>query len=120
VKVVRILIVDRDHNARLALKEILTDEGYDVRTTGNGSEALAQLAAHHPHVILCDQQMPAPSPGRELYQVLSASSSSSALILMSAHDAGQPINGALRLGKPIDVAQLLSAVAAAVSTAGVR
>jgi CheY-like chemotaxis protein len=53
-----ILIVD-DHPTNLKLASLLLrGEGYDVRTAGDGAQALAILDAFRPRLILMDLQMP--------------------------------------------------------------
>jgi len=54
-----ILIVDDDDDIRLALAEVLEDEGYQVKTAANGNEALALLrSSESPCMILLDLMMP--------------------------------------------------------------
>lgn len=54
-----VLVVDDDPDIRETLREILSDEGYEVATVGHGQEALAYLArARAPCVILLDLMMP--------------------------------------------------------------
>lgn len=54
----RIVVVD-DH-AELAgtLAEVLTLDGFDVRTAASGDEALAVIAEHQPICVLTDIDMP--------------------------------------------------------------
>jgi DNA-binding response OmpR family regulator len=54
----RIVVVD-DH-AELAgtLAEVLTLDGFDVRTAANGDAALAVIAEHNPICVLTDIDMP--------------------------------------------------------------
>jgi DNA-binding response OmpR family regulator len=54
----RVLVVDDDASIQGFLAEALADEGYDVRTAGNGREALAVLREWHPDLILLDLMMP--------------------------------------------------------------
>lgn len=54
----RVLVVDDDPSIQGFLAEALADEGYDVRTAGNGREALAILRSWRPGVILLDLMMP--------------------------------------------------------------
>jgi CheY-like chemotaxis protein len=54
-----ILVVEDDHDVRLAIVELLDDEGYRTRTARNGVEALSQLdRATPPRMILLDLMMP--------------------------------------------------------------
>ena len=54
----RVLVVDDDRAIRGFVAEVLIDEGYEVKTAGNGSEALAVSRAWHPDLIVLDLMMP--------------------------------------------------------------
>jgi putative two-component system response regulator len=54
----RILIVDDQAAARLALGTLLRREGFEVHETHSGDEALAQCASFRPDLILLDILMP--------------------------------------------------------------
>lgn len=54
----RILIVDDEANARNALAEILSDEGYITKTAADGFKALPSLEEFGPHLVLTDLKMP--------------------------------------------------------------
>ncbi|HMK73502.1 MAG TPA: response regulator, partial [Myxococcaceae bacterium] len=54
----RILVVDDERNARDALRNLLTDEGYAVSEASDGIEALATLREEGADVILADVRMP--------------------------------------------------------------
>ena len=54
----RILVVDDEENARLALSKILSREGYDVASAGNGYEALNYLRSRDVELIITDINMP--------------------------------------------------------------
>ena len=53
-----ILIVDDDPAILATVAEILHDEGYSVRTAGNGMEGLAALEQQLPALVLLDMRMP--------------------------------------------------------------
>ena len=53
-----ILVVEDDVDLRELESELLRSAGYRVSEAGNGLEALAQLAADMPRVILLDMLMP--------------------------------------------------------------
>lgn len=53
-----ILVVDDDMDIRSVVSELLSDEGYQVRTAVNGRDALATLSSWQPDVILLDLMMP--------------------------------------------------------------
>jgi len=54
----RILLVDDMPEALLMFTAYLTEEGYDVVTAGNGTEALAVLDSTMPDLIVSDIRMP--------------------------------------------------------------
>lgn len=54
----RILIVDDEENARVALSKILAHEGYDVLSAKNGVEALNCLRNKDVELIITDLNMP--------------------------------------------------------------
>ncbi len=53
-----VLVVDDDASIQGFLAEALTDEGYEVRTAGDGRQALDVLGGWRPHLILLDLMMP--------------------------------------------------------------
>ena len=54
----RILVVDDEEDARVALSKILTYEGYDVSSAANGLEALNFLRNQDVELIITDINMP--------------------------------------------------------------
>jgi signal transduction histidine kinase/CheY-like chemotaxis protein/ligand-binding sensor domain-containing protein len=54
----RILVVDDDPNIRELLTQELSEAGYQVRVAGNGREALAQVRAERPDLVVLDVMMP--------------------------------------------------------------
>src|SRR5262245_49019085 len=53
-----IMIVDDDDDIRSSLVDLLRDDGYRTRCARNGIEALMQLEARPPDLILLDLVMP--------------------------------------------------------------
>jgi CheY-like chemotaxis protein len=53
----RVLLADDDDDARDAMRETLTDRGYDVVAVADGSEALAYLDRDRPSMVVLDLQM---------------------------------------------------------------
>lgn len=62
-----ILVVDDDEDFRSGLRMALEMKGYQVEEAANGEDALAQLTAKPPLLVLLDLQMPVMN-GRELLQ----------------------------------------------------
>jgi CheY-like chemotaxis protein len=53
-----VLVVDDDPSIRRLVADVLRDEGFDVATADDGSEALRFVAVEQPAVILLDMRMP--------------------------------------------------------------
>ncbi len=54
----RILVVDDDPDNRVMIGHFLSSWGYDVDDAKNGKIALEKVAAHPPHLVLLDLEMP--------------------------------------------------------------
>ena len=54
----RILVVDDETNIVSSLKEILSDEGYDVSVTEDGLNALDMIQSDPPDLLLLDVWLP--------------------------------------------------------------
>jgi putative two-component system response regulator len=111
----RILIVDDQAAARLALTTLLRREGFDVREVSNGDEALAQCATFRPDLILLDIVMPGMS-GFEVCRRLKATPETrlTPVVLITGlsetEDRIKGINAGADdfLSKPIDINELLA------------
>ncbi|MCP3715996.1 MULTISPECIES: response regulator [unclassified Paraburkholderia] len=104
-----VLLVDDDSNALDALKELVGQEGYRVRTAADGSDALQSALADPPDVVISDCMMPR-MDGLSLMREMRRSSKLAGvpLVLVSALVALPPdadVVGFLR--KPFAVSQLL-------------
>ncbi len=54
----RVLVVDDDENSQLLLSLLLKNVGFDVRTAGNGTEAITSTESWQPHFIWLDLRLP--------------------------------------------------------------
>jgi len=54
----KLLLADDSITIQKIIDLILTDEGFDIRTTGNGEEALTVIPSFKPDIILADIEMP--------------------------------------------------------------
>ncbi|HET7752377.1 MAG TPA: response regulator [Anaeromyxobacteraceae bacterium] len=54
----RVLIADDEPNIVMALEFLMQHGGYEVRTAGDGDEAVAALSDFHPDLVLLDLMMP--------------------------------------------------------------
>jgi CheY-like chemotaxis protein len=77
----RILIVDDQPHVIRVLKINLETEGYKVDTASNGHEALQQIAANEPDVLITDIQMPGMG-GQELCQSIQANMPTRKFLIM--------------------------------------
>lgn len=108
----RILIVDDEASARGALSEILTDEGYKVRTAADGFRALAAAKEFAPDVVVTDLKMPG-MDGLTLLKRLKAEDPEVCIVLMTAFGAIESAVEAMRAGasnyltKPLNTDELL-------------
>jgi two-component system chemotaxis response regulator CheY len=55
---VRILIVDDSHVIRRGIERTIRDKEYEIRTAGNGHEALRVFSEFRPQVVTMDLTMP--------------------------------------------------------------
>ncbi len=55
---VRVLVVEDNGRSQQLLKELLTNEGYEVTVASDGEEALARISEKAPDCMLCDLVMP--------------------------------------------------------------
>jgi CheY-like chemotaxis protein len=54
----RLLLVEDEFLIRMTLAEILADDGFEVIEAATGAEALAQLEASSPDIVLTDLNLP--------------------------------------------------------------
>jgi CheY-like chemotaxis protein len=104
-----VLLVDDDINALNALKELVCQEGYRVRTAEDGTDALRAALADPPDVVISDCMMPR-MDGLSLMREMRRNSvlAGVPLVLVSAlvtPPADADLVGFLR--KPFAVTQLL-------------
>jgi serine/threonine protein kinase/CheY-like chemotaxis protein len=79
----RLLLVDDEERILSALRSVFRDD-YHVFATTDCDHALAFIARHRMHAIICDQRMPA-MPGIELLRRAKAISPGSMRILLTDH-----------------------------------
>ncbi len=111
----RILIVDDQAAARLALTTLLRREGFEVHETSSGDEALSQCASFRPDLILLDIVMPGIS-GFEVCRRIKATPEGrlTPVVLITGlsetEDRIKGINAGADdfLSKPIDINELLA------------
>lgn len=112
----RILVVDDEADIRGLLKEILSEEGYEVDVAANASQARASKARQTPDLVLLDIWMP-DVDGITLLREWSATPTDDCpVVMMSGHGTVETAVEATRLGafdfveKPLSLAKLLRTV----------
>ncbi len=113
----RLLLVEDDPGIREALRELLTEEGYQVVTASNGREALDLLSPDAPPcVILLDLMMPV-MDGWDFAHHLHADGRYAGIPVVLVSGAGdldvhvQALGAVAGCPKPPDVPQFLAIVA---------
>lgn len=108
----KILIVDDERSIRNSLKEILTDEGYDVDVAENGVSACAMVEKEKYDVIFCDIKMPE-MDGVETLTRLTEMGIDSAVVMISGHGDIDTAVECIKKGafdfiqKPLDLNRIL-------------
>jgi DNA-binding NtrC family response regulator len=109
----RILLVDDEENARLALSRLLSKEGYIVDAVSNGYEALNHLREHDVNLIVTDIKMPE-MDGISFLRELNKSFPGSNVIMITAYGGVESYIEAINLGafeyinKPVRIEELRS------------
>lgn len=108
-----ILVADDDAALRGYIEETLRGQGYDVRAAGDGGEALAQIAAEQPALVLLDLGLPSVTGWGVLRELRARHSMTPVICMTAAHAAPieaqrQGANG--YLGKPFSREDLLETV----------
>lgn len=117
-----ILVVDDEPGIRDLLREILEEEGYEVRLAADGNAARAALAERTPALVLLDIWMPDLDGLTLLKEWASAGRLTMPVVMMSGHGTIHTAVEATRLGaldfleKPIPYKKLLQTVAKALDS----
>jgi two-component system nitrogen regulation response regulator NtrX len=111
-----ILVVDDEADIRGLLKEILSEEGYEVDVAANAVQARASRARQTPDLVLLDIWMPDVDGITLLREWSAATSDGCPVVMMSGHGTVETAVEATRLGafdfveKPLSLAKLLRTV----------
>ncbi len=117
----QILVVDDELDIRSLIEEILTDEGYDVRTAADADEASTIRSDHPPDLVLLDVWMPTTDGITLLKQWSDEGELEFPVVVMSGHGTVETAVEATRLGaadfieKPLSITKLLRTVDSALS-----
>ena len=93
----RILVVDDEENARMALSKILTHDGYEVSSAKNGLDALNFLRSKEVELIITDLNMPE-MDGLMFLRELNRSHPASNVIMITAYGEVESYLEAMTLG----------------------
>lgn len=111
----KVLIVEDDAHIRLGLEEILTGDGWEVRSCDHGSQALAAAHDFQPGLILLDIMLPGLS-GYEICQQLRGAKVLTPILMLTAKSQEIDKVVGLELGaddyvtKPFGVRELLARI----------
>jgi CheY-like chemotaxis protein len=105
-----VLVVDDDPDIREAVADVLSCEGFSVRTAENGREAMEAIeASEGVRLVILDLMMPVMS-GVEVLEELRSTDRRLPVIIMSAF-ASESVEGAQGvLRKPVSLVHLLRTV----------
>ena len=113
----KILIVDDEPNIVISLEFLMKKEGFEVAVAADGEEALAQVAAFDPDLVLLDIMMPRRS-GYEVCEALRTDPARAGLIIvmLTAKGRESEVAKGLALGadayvtKPFSTKELVAQV----------
>lgn len=113
----KLMVIDDEADLIAELKPLLERSGYEVVTASNGQEALTQVAATRPDLIILDVLMPQLN-GREVLRQLRHEGNWTPVILLT--QVGTPVERAMSLqegaddylNKPFDPFELVARVQA--------
>lgn len=108
-----VLVVEDEASIAEALTEILSVEGYRVRTAMTASDARTMITERAPSIVLLDYMLGAGTTSEELLVELGARRGRPAMILYSATSAAIDVarrHGVPFIAKPFDLDALLAAI----------
>lgn len=119
-----ILLVEDDQELRAVVRRSLEEEGFAVRGTGTGAEAMERISIETPDALVIDVGLP-DADGRDLCQALRAQGIQAPVIFLTARDAladrlaGFGAGGDDYLTKPFSLTELIARLRAVLNRAGV-
>jgi two-component system, response regulator RegA len=110
-----ILLVDDDEVLRERLAQAMRARGYEVRTAGNGEEALREIQKDSPEMAVLDLRMPGMS-GLELLKELKEQDPATRVLMLTGYGSIATAVEAVRQGavgylpKPADADEIIAAL----------
>ena len=110
-----ILVVDDEKNIRYTLTDILTDEGYHVKSVDTGEKCIKILKKQRFDMLILDVRLPG-MDGIQVYEKIIQSEIDIDVLVISGHSGIQTAVKAVKLGaydfieKPLSLSKLLTAV----------
>ena len=111
----RVLLVEDTRSLAVVYEQYLRQEGYEVVLADCGQQALAQLLASPPPVVLLDLELPDMS-GMDILQMITEQQLPCSVVVITAHGSVDVAVEAMRLGafdfltKPFDSKRLCATV----------
>ena len=111
----RVLVVDDEPNIVDVISMGLRFHGFDVESAGSGHEALAQVAAYRPHLMVLDIMLP-DMEGFEVARRLGAERADLPIVFLTARDATEDKVRGLTTGgddyvtKPFSLEELVARI----------
>ena len=93
----KILIVDDDKDIQVVLSEIIKTEGYEAIVAGDGKEALKEIRAHAPDLVLLDLKLPG-MDGMEVLEESKKIDRDIVVIMLTGHGGIQSTVQAMKPG----------------------
>jgi two-component system response regulator CpxR len=122
---ITILVADDDIHVRAALSALLSEEGYEVLTAGDGREAIRLAKRHAPDAMLLDIEMPLANGFEVLSEIKSDPSTKSIpVVMLTGRGDSQARNMTAELGasgfiqKPWNDGEIERSMAAVLRSAG--
>jgi CheY-like chemotaxis protein len=110
-----ILVVDDEPDLRFVLRRIFERAGFEVREASDGLQALEQVVASPPDLVVTDMMMPV-MDGTELIRRLRADPVTTSIPILAVTGDGQLAVGAdTVLAKPYRPQEIMAAAAALLS-----
>jgi DNA-binding NtrC family response regulator len=106
----KILIVDDETEIRMIFQEILEEEGFEVKTAGNGIDGLTLLKQEAFDLIILDKKMPLSDGPTFIKEVQKTIPSAKILLISGSPSATEDLKVNGFLTKPCDVEQLVNSV----------